>query len=508
VISLSFAAVTLCVPQYLYVLVYDRVDVRSFQIAQKVLGIGSGHSISEALADYMSQGGTLGDLLDQHVPLSLLHRFWSGPENFNLAYANYLVQPLFKTGIFWQIMMILGAIPFLGMIAEGGFQNRQRLNATRLRAQKLEILLEKGRNVQQEDRQEVTDQINRLQSMAITISDMAREISATLQEESIYKLVLKKTGELLGARRTALFAPDSLGEELHLVDYIGYNPNQIRSVRLKISEDSGILGWVAKHRLFLSMEDVVGDYHKAELLKTNKLETIYAQPVVHSGNLLFVICVGKTEKRLPRRHAARLMTLLANFVSIGIQNARLLEQTHQLAIQDGLTGVYNHRYFQEHLDAALHDSRIKGEPVSCILIDLDHFKELNDSYGHQMGDEVLRQVAQVLKEDVGPEGFVARYGGEEFVAVQQGMKLVEVRSVAQKMQQHIEKLPFGNKQEKIRATISLGVAWHHPTQDEWIKKDELIKHSDDALYRAKRNGRNQVCVWEDEASQGSQARKA
>lgn len=178
--------------------------------------------------------------------------------------------------------------------------------------------------------------------------------------------------------------------------------------------------------------------------------------------------------------------------------ARLLEITHQLeqlAILDGLTGIYNHRHFQEHLNKEWRRAQRNKQPISLIMIDIDFFKNLNDSYGHPVGDECLKIVAQALKQSVNrPGDLVARYGGEEFVAVLPEVGAEGAALIAERMRAAVEALKFPHCDSRIAAhvTVSLGVASLVPTRES--SPDMLIAAADKALYAAKETGRNRIQI--------------
>jgi len=171
-------------------------------------------------------------------------------------------------------------------------------------------------------------------------------------------------------------------------------------------------------------------------------------------------------------------------IAIAIQKAQL----HQLAITDGLTGLYIHRYFQLRLDAALTKARRRQEPVSLILFDVDHFKKFNDTWGHQIGDKVLKQVAEITAATV-REGIdlAARYGGEEFTVIMPNTSLEGAVQLAERIRTNIEQATLVQDEKTISITISLGCA---AFPEHAVDKENLIKAADEALYRAKQAGRN------------------
>lgn len=185
-----------------------------------------------------------------------------------------------------------------------------------------------------------------------------------------------------------------------------------------------------------------------------------------------------------------LFIFIACYLAKYITKSRDLEYTYALATTDGLTELYNHRYFQEQMLHNLEASKRYKSNFSLIMIDIDYFKKFNDTYGHQSGDAVLRQVAQVLKKNVRSTDIVCRYGGEEMAIILTSTKSDEALLTADKIchaiAEHPLKLINGHE---VNVTISLGVATYPQNGDTTA---EMIKFADDCLYKAKENGRNQV----------------
>ena len=166
------------------------------------------------------------------------------------------------------------------------------------------------------------------------------------------------------------------------------------------------------------------------------------------------------------------------------------ERLHRQATHDSLTGVWNRGAILEILKTELARSERSGAPVGVILIDLDHFKRVNDTFGHLAGDAVLREATQRMKTCVRPYDLVGRYGGEEFLSVVPGADRDRVRMAAERMREAIEKEPAETAEGKIPVTISAGTSSHPGTGP--CDMEALLRDADVALYRAKERGRNRV----------------
>ena len=189
-----------------------------------------------------------------------------------------------------------------------------------------------------------------------------------------------------------------------------------------------------------------------------------------------------------------MLGVIANQVAISMQNARMYQLVEEQATTDGLTGLVNHRTFQERFQAMLVRAERHQFPVSLLLTDIDHFKKINDSYGHPTGDDVLRRVAAILGASVRKIDIGARYGGEEFAIVLEATDKAGARNLAERIRGEIEQQTFQSSKGSFKATLSIGVASY--PEDATVKAD-IIARADLALYSAKHGGRNRtVCFSE------------
>jgi two-component system cell cycle response regulator len=163
----------------------------------------------------------------------------------------------------------------------------------------------------------------------------------------------------------------------------------------------------------------------------------------------------------------------------------------ELALTDELTGLYNRRYLLAHLDELIARSTGDGVGAALLLFDIDHFKRVNDTYGHGSGDEVLRQIARRAQDSVRSDDLVARLGGEEFAVVMPETELAVATAVANRLRVETASKPFSLSagDEELEITISIGVTTANPGYED---RNQLLKRADDALYEAKAAGRNRV----------------
>ncbi len=167
-----------------------------------------------------------------------------------------------------------------------------------------------------------------------------------------------------------------------------------------------------------------------------------------------------------------------------------LELSVEMAVTDQLTGLYNRRYMSGHLGNLLQDSVDRDKPLSFLIIDIDYFKSINDTFGHDIGDEVLRQFGKRIVSNVRGIDLVCRYGGEEFVVVMPDTDLTFAYTVAERVRQQVADVPFEvGTDDPLKITISIGVTVSEGSSD---TPGDLLRRADQALYRAKREGRNRV----------------
>jgi two-component system, cell cycle response regulator len=213
---------------------------------------------------------------------------------------------------------------------------------------------------------------------------------------------------------------------------------------------------------------------------------------LQSTNGTFVNDISSAVHKLNDGDYLRVGNSIWRFLAGGNVEAEYHEEIYRLTIIDALTGCFNKRYLMEYLDRELARSARFRRPLTAVLLDIDHFKGLNDEYGHLFGDFTLRELAGLVRSVIRTEELLARYGGEEFVIVIPESELDDALALCERVRSLVECHVFRIEDKSFRITISLGVAT--TCGSDALTGNELIRQADEKLYEAKRAGRNQVAV--------------
>jgi diguanylate cyclase (GGDEF)-like protein len=222
------------------------------------------------------------------------------------------------------------------------------------------------------------------------------------------------------------------------------------------------------------------------------IRSLISAPVMIRGQVAGVINILSANPGVfTPSHAERLM-VFAGQAAVAIENAQLFEQAYYLSVTDPLTELTNRRHFFEVARFEFERTHRYPRTLSVMVIDIDHFKNINDTHGHAVGDVALREVAARIKRSVRTVDIVARYGGEEFIVLMPETGLQEASQVAERVRSSVANRPIVEDIASVTATLSIGVA----EMDENSKNiDQLIVYADKALYEAKAAGRNRVAMY-------------
>ncbi len=323
-------------------------------------------------------------------------------------------------------------------------------------------------------------QVHALEMLSTIITD----ISSILDSERLPILIVEHAKNLLKADAAKLITYDAMqGDLVSLVRTPAVPPGYCEEL------GDGALSHVARTRQSLILNDYAAWPGALSTEIALGLVATLNVPLLQGDRLVGVLGVGMTHQaRAFTRDDERLLTLFAQQAAVAIVNAHL---TARLQI-DPLTGVHTHgRFFALGKDV-VSAAAASGQPVGVAIFDMDHFKLVNDTYGHPVGDEVLRWVAAQCGALLPPEAVLGRIGGEEFTVILPGADELHTMAAMDAVRQHIARLPVPTRRGALMVTMSIGVAvlaHHHE-----MTLDQLLERADHALYQAKRGGRNRTCV--------------
>lgn len=312
-------------------------------------------------------------------------------------------------------------------------------------------------------------------------------INSTQDLDKLLDLIMKSIKGVMEAEASSLMLLDAEKNELYFSQVSG-GSEKIKEIRIKA--DQGIAGHVVQTGKALIVNDVTKSKYFLKTVdeKTQfKTRAIICVPLISRNKTIGVLeALNKLEGKDFDQEDERLFMAFSHQVSVAIENARL----YNMAFYDALTKVFMRRYFEAWLDQEFARVKRYRTDLAIIMFDIDHFKKINDTYGHQAGDYVLQQIAQVVKENVRAADVLARYGGEEFVICLPETKIDKAFNSAERIREQVEKKEFTYDGKKIPVTISLGVASFRETPEDSVA--QFIKDVDSALYQSKEGGRNRV----------------
>lgn len=331
----------------------------------------------------------------------------------------------------------------------------------------------------------MADAITLHQARMEKYNSLAKLLITTLNPKALLKNALEKVIELTDSQLGAVYLTDEQDERLKPLVALGIDIQALT----ELGPGDGVVGMAAAERRTVRLRDIPPDcFVQANLGFAHALPTeIVAFPIIYKEKVLGVLLLATfrsyQEDELP------LVEYLTNQIGITLDNALTHEKVERLSIADGLTGLYNRRYISERFVDEFSKASRYQTPLSILIMDVDHFKKVNDSFGHQVGDNALVGVAQVLRQSVRETDMVGRYGGEEFVVLLPHTPMEQARIVAEKIRQAVAAAPVEGMGGQA-LTISIGVAGYPdiPAAD----MEDLVRRADAALYRAKEEGRNRV----------------
>lgn len=337
-------------------------------------------------------------------------------------------------------------------------------------------------------RERVYPQIQRSQVTLKILNEESSKLLSSLNIDVIVTNLIDGACRIAPAMATFFMAKDG---EFELLNQKGLQPPEKKTYSLK----NTLLDMVVKNHELYNLSDV-RDYRSPVMpFKTNSIGSVVLLPLLYEKELMGILALFSEETNAFSPLQIDLLKVLGNQASISMVNARFHAEIERLAMTDGLTGLFNHRHFQERLSQEFNRLERFSEPISLLLIDIDYFKKVNDTYGHPVGDAVLKGVADKVRKTVRTIDIPARYGGEEFAVILLNTDAKGAMNMAERLRKTVMNTEFFSEQKTFHVTISIGIS----TYAEGIKegREKFIERADKSLYHAKRNGRNRSVPWDE-----------
>jgi diguanylate cyclase (GGDEF)-like protein len=325
------------------------------------------------------------------------------------------------------------------------------------------------------------------------LNEIGKALTSSLDIGEVMHLILAKVSELLKPRNWSLLLRDYETGELYFKAAVGAGSEILLHLRLQRGE--GIAGWVAENNRPLLVPDVHQDKRFASRFDAASRFTtkaILCVPLTFKGRVLGVIeLVNGEGDGVFTEEDLRILSTVAEFSAIAIENAQNFQKVQDLTVLDDHTGLFNSRHLKRTLEQEITRATRFGHPVSLIFFDLDHFKQVNDSHGHQAGSRVLAEVGKLLVGTLRSTDVPVRYGGDEFVVLLPETSKDQAMEAAKRLRREVAEHKFLAPEPygPLKVTASLGVA---SFPDDARSPEDLLRKADQAMYLVKQTRRDGV----------------
>jgi diguanylate cyclase (GGDEF)-like protein len=341
----------------------------------------------------------------------------------------------------------------------------------------------------QEHKREISASSQQLRSVE-HLFDVMREAGTTLNVQEMLGLAQEFTDRMFRFRHFVLGLTSPDGRRFEVRAASGCDETMLRAASLdrKAPTLVALLGAEGKP---LYVPDTGANPRWTRPAELSIKSFLFVPFMVRDETIGFLCAFSRQDALLDEDRFQNLL-VFCNQIAIGLQKALLYEKVQRLSITDGLTKLYSYRYFRQRLDEELVLAQRYGSRLSMLILDIDHFKKYNDTYGHLAGDQVLQEVGRLLRENSEASHLVARYGGEEMVVIAPETDRERARLLAERLRTAVETAVFDVGSDSTRVSVSIGVAVY--PEDATTSLD-LVARADKALYGAKSGGRNRVVVY-------------
>jgi diguanylate cyclase (GGDEF)-like protein len=333
-----------------------------------------------------------------------------------------------------------------------------------------------------------TSELEKSQAQLEMIYENTRVLAAIREPDKVVQEIMRLMNSTLGYSNCAIVQKNAGGEFYHRARCIDSHMNyHIRP--LKVSPED-LIYKVSRSQEEIRIKDVGSrrDYHSLN----KKTRSAMLVPMTFHGHSTGLLVAESSDADFFRERDEQLLLVVARSAGLALENAELIKRTEELSIIDELTESYNYRYFIQKFQEEKKRAVRYNLPLSIIMIDIDWFKKLNDGYGHEAGNSVLRELSKVIKSCIRDVDIFARYGGEEFVVILPQTAQAEALHIGERIRDQVEQKVIDTGQTgAVRVTVSVGVS---SFPENGHSEEELVSVADQALYKAKGAGKNLVCV--------------
>jgi diguanylate cyclase (GGDEF)-like protein len=322
--------------------------------------------------------------------------------------------------------------------------------------------------------------------------DVAKALTSSLDLDAILQTIMDKMAEFFRPDTWSLLMVDEQKEELYFAIAVGPASETLKTLRLKVGE--GIAGWVAAHGESLIVPDVYTDPRFAKRIdEMTKWQTrsIICVPLKSKHRVLGVIQLINCSMESFGDNEMFFLHALCDYAAIAIDNARAVEKIQELTITDDCTGLYNARHLYKTLEAEVYRSQRFGYEFTVVFLDLDHFKQVNDTHGHLVGSRLLSDIGFRVKSHLRLIDFAFRYGGDEFVVLLPQTNKEQGLVVAKRLRDVMRSTPFEIDKLKLDVRASIGLATY---PEDAKTAHEIIRQADEMMYMVKNSTRDNIAV--------------
>ena len=403
----------------------------------------------------------------------------------------YLAAGGVKTAVIARLFTLEVLATIVAVLSYRARQKTKQANRKTERHLKRIYLLEKHSEAIARDARDKQAQFEkrllRYSSLVYLLEESVQKISSNLETKHLFESLFRVLEECFGSTCASVYLKDPRSRSYFLASAFGAEDNASDRVPMMLRPDEFEVTELERLCTATRWEEP----HQVEAFAQagRRPPSVISGSLVDKGEVVGIIHIHAVDR--PGKPDIVLMGMVCNIASIALANARLFGKVQWMADRDPLTALYNRRAFHDRLEKEVVMRAAESEPLALLMLDIDHFKSFNDTYGHQAGDAVLEWFARHCEDCAGDGNTVFRFGGEEFTVIVPGADVHAAQALAERLRQRIEQATFTYGGIDLKVTLSCGVAVFPQNS---ANAEELVRKADRAMYRAKGAGRNAVAV--------------